>query len=177
MAIPMKHIPGRWRLAIFLTFFPLAAGAGALLWPQVGAGPTLDPPLRLVASLSDRTLKVIEDGEVVRTYGVAVGSRRYPTPTGSFRTGTIDWNPKWVPPPSDWARKLKPREPGDPRNPMRGVKIYFKAPYYYIHGTNDPESIGRAASHGCIRMTEEDAVSLAERIERVGGGVPLHIRH
>ena len=58
---------------------------------------------------------------------------------------------------------------------MQGVKIYFKAPYYYIHGTNAPGSIGEAASHGCIRMTAEDAVALAHRIERAGGGVPLVI--
>ena len=60
---------------------------------------------------------------------------------------------------------------------MQGVKIYFRAPYYYIHGTNNPGSIGEAASHGCIRMTEEDAVALARRIERAGGGVPMLIRY
>jgi lipoprotein-anchoring transpeptidase ErfK/SrfK len=58
---------------------------------------------------------------------------------------------------------------------MQGVKIYFKAPYYFIHGTNDPGSIGEAASHGCIRMTAEDAMALAHRIEDAGGSVPLEI--
>ena len=59
---------------------------------------------------------------------------------------------------------------------MQAVKIYFRAPYYFIHGTNDPDSIGEAASHGCLRMTPEDATSLAHRIERAGGGVPLIIK-
>ena len=58
----------------------------------------------------------------------------------------------------DWARDLDYQPPGAPANPMQGVKIYFQAPYYFIHGTNDPESIGEAASHGCIRMTARDAV-------------------
>ena len=58
---------------------------------------------------------------------------------------------------------------------MQGVKIYFQAPYYFIHGTNDPGSIGEAASHGCIRMDPDDAVALAKRIESAGGGVPLVI--
>jgi L,D-transpeptidase ErfK/SrfK len=58
---------------------------------------------------------------------------------------------------------------------MRAVKIYFQAPYYFIHGTNSPESIGEAASHGCIRMVPEDASALARRIERAGGHVPLII--
>jgi lipoprotein-anchoring transpeptidase ErfK/SrfK len=132
-------------------------------------------PMRLKVDLSERRLYVIESGDVVRIYGIAVGSRRYPTPTGSFRTGRIDWNPAWNPPNSAWARKYTPKRPGDPRNPMQGVKIYFKYPAYFIHGTNDPGSIGGAASHGCIRMTEGDAKSLARRIQK-HGSVPLVIQ-
>ena len=135
------------------------------------------PGTRLDADLSSRTLKVITNGKVVVTYGIAVGRPKYPTPTGSFQTGTIDYNPAWNPPDSPWARGKKPQAPGAPGNPLRGVKIYFRAPAYYIHGTNNPGSIGEAASHGCIRMTEEDAISLARRIEKAGGSVPLLIHH
>ena len=171
----MSRISGRWGRRAMGMLLPV--GAGLLLWSQVGTGLPFDPPVRLVASLSNRTLKVVEDGDVVRTYGIAIGRSRYPTPTGSFRTGAIDWNPRWVPPPSRWARNKKPRGPGDPANPMQGVKIPFKPPYYYIHGTNNPESIGEAASHGCIRMTADDAIELARRIQRAGGSVPLRILH
>lgn len=169
----MKIIVERWRLALLLTCFPI--GAGMLLWSQVDVAPAADPPMRLVVDLSARTLKVVEHGEVVRTYGVAVGTRKYPTPTGSYRTGTIDWNPKWTPPPREWARNEIPREGGDPRNPIQGVKIFFREPWYYIHGTNSPWSIGEAASHGCIRMETSEAMALARRIERAGGSVPLRI--
>ena len=58
---------------------------------------------------------------------------------------------------------------------MQGVKIYFQAPYYYIHGTNDPGSIGEAASHGCIRMAPDDAINLAHRIQDAGGTARLDI--
>ena len=58
---------------------------------------------------------------------------------------------------------------------MQGVKIYFQAPDYYIHGTNDPASIGRAASRACVRMRESEAKSLARRIQKAGGSVPLRI--
>jgi lipoprotein-anchoring transpeptidase ErfK/SrfK len=129
------------------------------------------PPLKLAVSLSARELRVVENGEVVRTYGVAVGRPSHPTPTGVFRTGDIVWNPSWTPPPTGWARNKSYQPPGAAANPMRGVKIYFKAPYYYIHGTNAPGSIGEAASHGCIRMTEDDAVALAKRIEKYGSAV------
>ncbi len=135
-----------------------------------------DPPMSLVADLGSRTMSVLENGEVVASYGIAIGRPSHPTPTGSFQTGSIIWNPGWTPPPSEWARGLEPRSPGDPRNPMQGVKIYFDPPYYFIHGTNDPGSIGEAASHGCIRMTEGDATALARKIQSAGGSVPLEIK-
>jgi lipoprotein-anchoring transpeptidase ErfK/SrfK len=133
------------------------------------------PAMRLEVSIAARRLSVIENGRVVKTYAVAVGRASNPTPRGSFRTGQIVWNPWWKPPLTWWARKKKPQPPGDPDNPMQGVKIYFRAPDYYIHGTNDPASIGRAASRGCIRMTPGDAKNLARRIRKAGGSVPLRI--
>lgn len=139
--------------------------AGPRLWDRLHSD---DPEPVLKVDLSERTLRVIQDGEVVESYNVAVGTRKHPTPTGTFRTGRIIWNPRWVPPPSEWARRLKPRSPGDPRNPMQGVKIYFREPWYFIHGTNDPASIGSAASHGCIRMRTNEAKALARRISKHG---------
>jgi len=134
------------------------------------------PPARLEVSLSAREMRLIEDGEVVRRYGVAIGRPTHPTPVGTFRTGDIVWNPSWTPPPTEWARRERYQPPGVPSNPMQGVKIYFLPPYYFIHGTNNPSSIGEAASHGCIRMTAEDASSVARWIERMGGSVRLRIR-
>ncbi|HEX7048757.1 MAG TPA: L,D-transpeptidase [Longimicrobiales bacterium] len=170
MPRPTYRLP----LALFLFAIPIAA---AVLLFRSNVAEFLDttPPLRLKVDLSERHLYVIEDGETVQTYNIAVGMPGHPTPTGTFRTGRIVWNPGWNPPNSPWARGEKPRAPGDPKNPMRGVKIYFREPSYFIHGTNDPASIGAAASHGCIRMTESDAVALAHRIEKAGGSVPLVI--
>ena len=121
---------------------------------------------------------IFESGVVeIRTFDVAVGQPRYPTPTGTYSIRRIVWNPSWHPPPgSAWAKGKTAKGPGDPGNPMKVVKIFFKEPDYYIHGTNAPQSIGEAASHGCIRMTEGDAVSLAKTIQRAGGSVPLLIK-
>jgi len=166
----MRHV----RLGALLVALPIIPAAlwlvpwSRLLEPR--------PPDRLEVDLSSRTLHVVEDGRVVNTYGIAVGRPSHPTPTGSFRTGTIDWNPAWTPPPTGWARNKRYQPPGAASNPMQGVKIYFRAPYYFIHGTNNPGSIGEAASHGCIRMTEDDAVSLARWIQSVGGSVVLLIQ-
>lgn len=168
----MRSFRRRLQVGALLTFLPIVP---AVLWWSQLRGHEDQSPVRLAVSLSARELKVIQDGEVVTTYGIAIGRPSHPTPTGSFRTGLIDWNPSWTPPPSDWARNKEYQPPGADANPMQGVKIYFKPPYYFIHGTNAPGSIGEAASHGCIRMTAEDAVSLARRIQRAGGSVPLTI--
>ena len=161
----------RARLWALVAVVPLVA---AVWWS--GNYFVIDPPrIHLHVNLSQRELKVLRRGDVIQTYSIAVGSPRHPTPTGAYWTGGIVWNPSWTPPNSPWARGLKYQPPGAPANPMRGVKIYFLAPAYFIHGTNDEESIGEAASHGCIRMAADDAMDLARRIERAGGSVRLII--
>ncbi|HEX4683694.1 MAG TPA: L,D-transpeptidase [Gemmatimonadaceae bacterium] len=163
----------KWMRRSLLALAPMISAT--MLWLHYGGSGAADPPMRLEVSLSARELRIVEHGDVVQTYGVAVGRPGHPTPTGSYTTGEIEWNPRWTPPPTDWARNKLPQEPGAASNPMQAVKIYFKAPYYFIHGTNDPGSIGEAASHGCIRMTPDDATALAHRIEEAGGHVSLVI--
>ena len=119
-------------------------------------------PLTMAASTQKKILVVRIGPHDARQYDVAVGTKAHPTPMGHFTVKHIVWNPAWVPPNAGWAKGKQPAAPGDPKNPMRAVKIFFQEPDYYIHGTNDENSIGEAASHGCIRMTESDAVALAK---------------
>ena len=126
-------------------------------------------PFSITVDLSDRMLYVARGGETVREYRVAVGQSRHPTPTGSFRVGRLIWNPRWVPPDAEWAREKRAREPGDPRNPMGRVKIFFRAPDYYIHGTRETDSLGQAESHGCVRMRNADVIELARLVMENGG--------
>ena len=79
------------------------------------------------------------------------------------------WNPAWKPPDSKWARGKTAKPPGHPDNPMKRVKMFFKEPDYYIHGTGDEDSLGKAESHGCIRMSEEDVTQLAQLVMEHGG--------
>lgn len=123
----------------------------------------------IIVDLSDRMLYVTRGGETVREYRVAVGQPRHPTPTGSFRVNRLVWNPRWVPPDAEWAREKRAREPGDPRNPMGKVKIFFRAPDYYIHGTRETDSLGQAESHGCVRMRNADVIELARMVMENGG--------
>lgn len=123
----------------------------------------------ITVDLSDRMLYVMKDGEVAHEYRVAIGKPQHPTPRGSFSVRRMIWNPRWVPPDATWARDKRPREPGDPRNPMGRVKIFFRAPDYYIHGTRETDSLGEAESHGCIRMRNSDVIELARMVMENGG--------
>jgi murein L,D-transpeptidase YcbB/YkuD len=120
-----------------------------------------DGEISLLASISDRTLTVRRNGEVVKVYDVAVGSERHPTPTGSYSIRKIVWNPTWIPPDRAWARDEVAQGPGDPDNPMKVVKIFFHEPDFFIHGTGATGSLGTAASHGCLRMDPDQAAELA----------------
>jgi hypothetical protein len=105
--------------------------------------------------------------DLVHSYTVAVGTRAYTTPVGTFSLSQITWNPWWYPPASPWARKEKITPPG-PSNPMGKVKLHIGGALY-LHATPFESSMGRAASHACVRMRSADAVSLARLVQRATG--------
>lgn len=125
--------------------------------------------LSLEVDLDDRQLRVYEEKNLIQMYPVSVGKDEKPTPTGRFSIRRIVWNPSWVPPNEKWARGKTAKAPGHPDNPMKRVKMFFKEPDYYIHGTSDEESLGRAASHGCIRMAPDDVTRLGQLVMERGG--------
>jgi len=129
-----------------------------------------DAPLELTASLRTRMIIARRGDSTLKSYAVAVGKDNYPTPLGTFRIRKMIWNPSWRPPPnSDWAKGKTAKGPGEPGNPMKVVKIFFKEPDFYIHGTGDVESLGSAASHGCLRMDPGEVADLAKLIMEHGG--------
>ena len=106
-----------------------------------------------------------------RTFGVATGQPSYPTPVGNFEIVTMQRNPWWYPPQSDWAEGAEPIPPG-PGNPLGTRWMGLSAPLVGIHGTPDPASIGYSASHGCIRMRIPEAEWVFERVKV---GTPVFI--
>lgn len=125
--------------------------------------------LRLEVDLEGRALMAIVDGEEIERFPVAIGTEDYPTPTGDFSIRKVIWNPAWNPPDSKWAKGKTAKPPGHPDNPMKRVKMFFKEPDYYIHGTGAEDSLGKAESHGCIRMAPEDVTRLAQLVMEHGG--------
>jgi lipoprotein-anchoring transpeptidase ErfK/SrfK len=107
---------------------------------------------KVVVSIPHRKLALIENGQVKKVYRVAVGARTSPSPTGSFEVKT---------------RLVKPTyyHPGKvilagTDNPLGTRWIGLSTKGYGIHGTNVESSIGKAASHGCIRMHRRDLEEL-----------------
>jgi len=165
----MRVEHGTIRTFLLTTLLGVAATAA----PALAKQPIGNSPLRLEVDLSERRLYVHHGGSVVETFEIAVGQPGHRTPTGEFTIDRIIWNPRWVPPESDWAKGETRKQPGDPDNPMQGAKLFFRYPAYYIHGTNAPASLGEAASHGCIRMHVSDVIDL---YRRVPVGTPVLIR-
>jgi murein L,D-transpeptidase YcbB/YkuD len=135
--------------------------------PAVHPAPDTTPDLRLVLNVPAFRLDVIERGVVTRYMRVAVGQPRFRTPIGRFRVGYTIWNPWWIPPDSWWARKERPQPPGW-ANPTGRVKLHVTG-LVFLHGTPLEESIGSAASHACVRMTNADAIALARTVHAYAG--------
>ena len=165
-----RYISGAALGALLAAGVPAAAPAQhQLRSAPVSAARPLTTTLRLEADLAERTLYVWAGDSLVHLVPVAVGKPGHATPTGSFTIDRVIWNPGWVPPEAPWARGKRVRGPRDADNPMQAVKIFFREPDYYIHGTNRPETVGSAASHGCLRMRPEDAAELARLVMEHGG--------
>jgi lipoprotein-anchoring transpeptidase ErfK/SrfK len=112
---------------------------------------------------------VLPNGKAVR-YGIAVGEEAQAW-SGIAKIGRMEEWPPWIPTPSEQTRlgPLPAYVTGGPHNPMgaRGMYLYSgnKDTLYRIHGTNQPEYIGTAVSSGCIRMINEDAIDLYNRVK------------
>lgn len=122
-------------------------------------------PGTIVINTGGRVLHFIEDETTMRTYPIAVG-REGAQWIGTTKVTHKRKNPEWRPTPN--MRKRNPKLPevvrAGPSNPLGARAIYLAEGYLRIHGTNDPKSIGKAASSGCYRMHNEDVSELFELV-------------
>ena len=128
-----------------------------------------EAPGSILVDTSNRFLYyVLPQGQAIR-YGITVGEAGQDW-SGTASVGRKEEWPSWTPTAGEHARfNLPAFVAGGPQNPMgaRGLYLYSggKDTGYRIHGTNQPEYIGRAISSGCIRMTNEDAIDLYNRVK------------
>lgn len=108
-------------------------------------------------------------GQVIATYPATVGSTEKPSPSGVHKVNGVAQHPDYVYDPKklNWGPKSHGKlviKPG-PNNPVGVVWIDLNAPSYGIHGSPDPDKIGKTASHGCVRLTNWDAEALAAGVK------------
>jgi len=151
--------------AMLATIFLAAAEALAQDQQSPAAEEGEESKRRIVISIADRKLAVLEDGHVVKIYPTAVGADATPSPTGVFKIANRVPNPTWYGP----HRKIVP--PGK-ANPLGTRWMGLSHKGYGIHGTNNQGSIGHNVSHGCIRMRKADVEQLFE-IVKVGDVVEM----
>ena len=142
-------------------------------WQQtlqsLGVGTDQPKVDRVVVSKSDGTLKAFDaSGKLVALFTVTSGSEHDPLPLGNWKILGIAKNPPfnynpdlfWDADPGDEKQKLPP----GPNGPVGVVWIDLSKEHYGIHGTPEPQTIGRAQSHGCVRLTNWDAARLAQMV-------------
>lgn len=154
-----KRVLG-WALTITSATTALAQSA-----PTSSGSSSGRPQRQVIVSIPDRKLVVMEKGAVVRMFPVAVGAQGSPSPTGSFVITSRLTSPTYY-----HAGVVIPPGKGNPLGP-RWVGLNKQG--YGIHGTNVPSSVGRAASHGCIRLRNQDIVQFFALV-RVGDAVKIH---
>jgi hypothetical protein len=120
-------------------------------------------------SEQDRSVEVLgADGKLIARYPASVGSHHDPLPVGTWKIKGVRINPDfhynpelfWDSEPGDEKAKLPP----GPNNPVGSAWIDLSKPHYGIHGTPEPSTIGQTASHGCIRLTNWDALELGRMV-------------
>ena len=125
--------------------------------------------LRFEVDISDRKIRMFQGDQLKAAHDVAVGTEKWPTPTGEWEFHRVDINPEWVPPKSEeWAKDEERAAPGSPDNPMGRARLVYRMPNT-VHGTDDLNSLGKASSHGSIRVANEVALQLAETLLKAGG--------
>lgn len=115
----------------------------------------------------DHQLDLYLDGRLARSYTVATGTGDYPTPTGVYHVSLKRPKPVWVnPDPYGWGRGMPKRIEAGPNNPLGLRALNWSAPgAIRFHGTANVDSLGRDASHGCVRLSNAEIVELFDLVD------------
>jgi hypothetical protein len=134
------------------------------LYPEV---PTERFDQVLLLDQSAHRLDVYLRGRLARTFTVATGTGNYPTPTGRFEVTLKRYMPTWVnPDPRGWGASMPARIGPGPNNPLGVRALNWSAPgAIRFHGTSNVASLGRDASHGCVRLSNPAVIELYDMVD------------
>lgn len=148
----------------------LEEGSSSLKLPTRSVAPTVTQDTMgrtIVVRVNQNRLYVYDGFRVIRTFTVATAKPGFTTPVGDWKIYDMQVDPTWHNPALDsWGADLPAVIPGGPGNPMGPRAIYITAPgLIRIHGTTDDASIGRYASHGCIRLHNDEIIQLYDMVK------------
>jgi lipoprotein-anchoring transpeptidase ErfK/SrfK len=146
-----------------------------LIVPNVLSDESKGPVAKIEVDKDQQTVKAYSPtGELVAFYPATVGSDEKPSPVGTFKVVSIDRNPTYRYNPDYKFKGVKTKRPfvigPGPNNPVGMVWIGLSSEGYGIHGAPDPSRVSKAESHGCVRLTNWDALALASMVKK---GVPV----
>lgn len=137
-----------------------------IMVPNIASGGELPKAAKVVIDQSDSTLTLLDaSGKTIAQFPATTGSKHDPLPLGNWkvqgiaRNPVFHYNPKlfWDASPGD----AKATIPAGPNNPVGLVWVDLSKAHYGIHGTPEPSHIGKTQSHGCIRLSNWDAIAMA----------------
>jgi lipoprotein-anchoring transpeptidase ErfK/SrfK len=168
----VKEVPGRE--------VKVAASAKALRRALIGGQDTVDIAVKteqpevtseaydevLLVRIGENKLYHYENGKITHSYTVATGLPEYQTPTGIYSVTELRYMPTWVnPAPDTWGADMPAMIPPGASNPLGLRAINWSAGGIRFHGTSATYSLGYNASHGCVRMSNDDVIELYEMVE------------
>ena len=161
-------------LALLNPGAPIDHAGETIVVPNVLFDDSRGPITRIEVDSNRQTVRGYgKSGDLVAFYPATVGSEEKPSPVGTFKIISIDRNPHYRYNPKYKFKGVRTKKPfvigPGPNNPVGLVWIGLSADGYGIHGTPDPSRVSKSESHGCVRLTNWDALTLASAVTK---GVP-----
>lgn len=146
-----------------------------LIIPTVRDNPLNKRVTHVVIDKAAQTVEAFDSkNNLIAFYPATVGSEEKPAPSGRLKVTTVTKNPPYRYNPKYHFKGIKTNEPftikAGPNSPVGLVWIGLTGEGYGIHGTTDPNKVSKSASHGCVRLTNWDALELAAAVRK---GVPV----
>ncbi len=130
---------------------------------------------RIVINAPAYRMDMFENGKLIKSYQIGIGYPEFPLPMGVRTANAIIFNPTWTPPDEPWVESPNSNvkvgqkvAAGSELNPLGPVKIPIGSPSL-IHGGKAPSQLGGFASHGCVGLTNAQAIDFSKRLAALGG--------
>ncbi|HET6512987.1 MAG TPA: L,D-transpeptidase, partial [Candidatus Kapabacteria bacterium] len=157
--------------------------SGSMVDASTGSGPDSNAPsgtmnsvptdTRVVVNAPAHRMDIFNNGQLVKSYTIAIGVPEFPLPVGMRKANEIIFNPTWTPPDESWVDSSKKYtvgkkvEAGSKLNPLGVLKVPIGLPSL-IHGGKSEAQLGTFGSHGCVGLTNTQAIKFSQQLAALG---------